>query len=97
MSSRDTIYFLTEYFVQVWVATDDQRILFYSAAEPERGTELGRVVMPSDIVTMIHHAGQVRDETCLIHLYCTVRWSCKVLNHRSFLDLIYNFSDLHIF
>ena len=75
MSSRDTIYFLTEYFVQVWVATDDQRILFYSAAEPERGTELGRVVMPSDIVTMIHHAGQVRDKTCLIPLYCTVQCS----------------------
>ena len=43
----------------VWVATDDQRILFYSAADPERGTELGRVVMPADIVTMLHHGGQV--------------------------------------
>ena len=43
----------------VWVATDDQRILFYSAADPERGTELGRMVMPADIVTMLHTGGQV--------------------------------------
>ena len=43
----------------VWVATDDQRILFYSAADPERGTELGRAVVSADIVSMAHSCGQV--------------------------------------
>merc|ERR1719445_661046 len=43
----------------VWIATDDHRILFYSAADPERGTELGRLVLDHDIMTMVCHQGQV--------------------------------------
>ena len=36
----------------VWVATDDRRILFYAAADPERGSEIGRIVLPSDPVIL---------------------------------------------
>ena len=43
----------------VMVATDDRRILFYSAYEPERGCEQGRLVVGGDIVSMIYHGGQV--------------------------------------
>ena len=43
----------------VWVATDDRRILFYAAADPERGSELGRIVLPSDPVSLLYHLGQV--------------------------------------
>ena len=44
---------------QVWVATDDQRILFYAASDPERGSELGRIVLPSEPTTLVYHCGQV--------------------------------------
>jgi len=43
----------------VWVATDDRRILFYAAADPERGSEIGRIVLPSDPVSLVYHLGQV--------------------------------------
>ena len=43
----------------VWVATDDHRILFYSATDPERGTEMGRLMLPADVVSMVYHHGQV--------------------------------------
>ena len=43
----------------VMVATDDRRILFYSASEPERGCELGRLVVPGDIASLVQHCGQV--------------------------------------
>ena len=43
----------------VMVATDDRRILFYSATEPERGCEMGRLVVPGDIVSLVQHCGQV--------------------------------------
>ena len=44
----------------VWVATDDQRILFYSASDPERGHEVGRLVLPHNILAMVYHMSQVR-------------------------------------
>ena len=43
----------------VWVATDDCRILLYAATDPERGCELGRIVLPAGPVSMVHHMGQV--------------------------------------
>ena len=43
----------------VMVATDDRRILFYSATEPERGCEMGRLVVPGDIASLVQHGGQV--------------------------------------
>ena len=43
----------------VMVATDDRRILFYSASEPERGCELGRLVVPGDIASLVQHCGQM--------------------------------------
>jgi len=43
----------------VWVATDDLRILFYAASDPERGSELGRIVLPSQPVSLVYHCGQV--------------------------------------
>ena len=43
----------------VWVATDDQRILFYSASDPERGHEVGRLVLPHNILAMVYHMSQV--------------------------------------
>ena len=43
----------------VWVATDDQRILLYSAVDPERGTEMGRLVLPAAVVTMVYHHAHV--------------------------------------
>ena len=45
---------------QVWVATDDLRIIFYAASDPERGCELGRIVLPSQPISLVYHCGQVR-------------------------------------
>ena len=42
----------------VMVATDDRRILFYSATEPERGCEMGRLVV--DILGQ--HGPQINSE-----------------------------------
>ena len=43
----------------VWVATDDRRVLLYGAAEPERGREVGRIVLTSKAASILYHAGQV--------------------------------------
>jgi len=43
----------------VWVATDDLRIIFYAASDPERGSELGRIVLPSQPISLVYHCGQV--------------------------------------
>ena len=33
--------------LEVWVATDDRRILLYAAADPENGCEVGRIMLPA--------------------------------------------------
>ena len=33
--------------LQVWIATDDRRILLYVAADPENGIEVGRIMLPA--------------------------------------------------
>ena len=43
----------------VWVATDDKRILLYSAYHPERGTEAGRISLPVSANCLVHHGGKV--------------------------------------
>ena len=32
---------------KVWVATDDRRILLYAGADPENGSEVGRIMLPA--------------------------------------------------
>jgi hypothetical protein len=43
----------------VWVATDDRRILLYGAVEPERGREVGRIVLAAEAASILYHASQV--------------------------------------
>ena len=43
----------------VWVATDDSRILLYSAANPERGCELGRISLAVSAACLVQHGGKV--------------------------------------
>ena len=31
----------------MWVATDDRRILLYVGADPENGSEVGRILLPA--------------------------------------------------
>ena len=31
----------------MWIATDDRRILLYVAADPENGSEVGRIMLPA--------------------------------------------------
>ena len=33
--------------LEVWVATDDRRILLYAGADPENGCEVGRIMLPA--------------------------------------------------
>ena len=57
----------THLLPQVWVATDDRRILFYSASDPERGTVLGRSVLPADPLCLVYHCGQVPYPPTSVH------------------------------
>ena len=43
----------------VWVATDDSRILLYSASHPERGSEVGRVSLAKSASCLVQHGGKV--------------------------------------
>ena len=43
----------------IWVATDDRRVLLYGAAEPERGREVGRIVLAAEAACILYHAAQV--------------------------------------
>ena len=43
----------------VWIATDDRRILLYAASDPEKGFEVGRIVLPVDPSCQIYHCGKV--------------------------------------
>ena len=43
----------------IWVATDDKRILLYSASNPERGSEAGRVTLTVSASCLVHHGGKV--------------------------------------
>ena len=42
----------------VIVGTDDRRLLYYSACEPERGQEVGRAVLPAPLSSLAAVAGQ---------------------------------------
>ena len=35
------------FLLKVWVATDDRRILLYAGADPENGSEVGRIMLPA--------------------------------------------------
>jgi len=43
----------------VWVATDDRRILLYAAADPERGSEVGRIMLPAAPLCQVYHCSKV--------------------------------------
>merc|ERR1712013_290307 len=43
----------------VWIATDDRRILLYASSDPEKGFEVGRIVLPVDPSCQIYHCGKV--------------------------------------
>merc|ERR1719430_728389 len=43
----------------VWIATDDRRILLYVAADPENGSEVGRIMLPAAPLCQVHHCGKV--------------------------------------
>ena len=49
--------------LQVWIATDDRRILLYVAADPENGSEVGRIMLPAAPLCQVppqdvHHRSQ---------------------------------------
>ncbi len=67
----------------VWVGTDSQRIVVYSASDPERGTEVARSPpsgLPSGIASMAHHCDAVWVGLASGQLavyrrdLCTLRW-----------------------
>ena len=43
--------------LEVWVATDDRRILLYAGADPENGSEVGRIMLPAAPLcqVIVHH------------------------------------------
>jgi len=43
----------------IWVATDDQRILLYAASEPERGFDVGRIMLAEDPLCQVFHNNKV--------------------------------------
>jgi len=43
----------------VWVATDDRRILLYAAADPEKGSEVGRIMLPAQPLCQVYHCTKV--------------------------------------
>jgi len=43
----------------VWVATDSNAIIIYSASDPEKGTELARAILPAAPRSLAHHCDAV--------------------------------------
>ena len=43
----------------VWVATSDHRILLYAAADPEKGSEVGRISLGVAPSCLVYHCGKV--------------------------------------
>ena len=43
----------------VWVATSDHRILLYAAADPEKGSEVGRISLSAAPSCLVYHCGKV--------------------------------------
>jgi len=43
----------------VWVASDDKKLLLYSAADPERGIKIGKAVLLSEPICLVFYCGQV--------------------------------------
>ena len=43
----------------VWVATSDKRVLLYAAADPEKGSEVGRISLGVAPACLVYHCGKV--------------------------------------